>query len=317
VLSELATEHPLPALILDWRKLAKLKSTYVDKLPDLIHPETGRVHTDFNQAVTATGRLSSSNPNLQNIPIRTEQGREIRREFVAEAGHKLVSADYAQIELRIIAHMSGDAGLISAFREGLDIHTATAARVFDVPLAEVTRFMRDRVKQVNYGIPYGISAFGLAQRLRIGTKEAQKLIDTYRASYPGVGRFLDELLEAAREKGYAETLLGRRRYFKEQITSRNPADRALAERIAVNMPVQGTQADMIKKAMVAIHHRLLAEGFAGRMILQVHDELVFEAPEAEVEALSALVTEEMRGALPLSVPIVVEIGVADNWLDAH
>jgi DNA polymerase-1 len=316
VLAELATEHPLPALVVDWRRLAKLKSTYVDKLPELIHPETGRVHTDFNQAVTATGRLSSSNPNLQNIPIRTEQGREIRRAFVAEAGNKLVSADYAQIELRIIAHMSGDAGLIAAFREGLDIHTATAARVFDVPLEEVTRFMRDRVKQVNYGIPYGISAFGLAQRLRIGTKEAQKLIDSYRASYPDVGRFLDGLLEEARAKGYVETLLGRRRYVP-QITARNPADRALAERIAVNMPVQGTQADMIKRAMVAIHRRLQAEGFSGRMILQVHDELVFEAPEAEVEALSALVIEEMKGALPLTVPIAVEIGVADNWLDAH
>jgi DNA polymerase-1 len=316
VLSELATEHPLPALLLDWRRLAKLKSTYVDKLPELVHPETGRVHTDFNQAVTATGRLSSSNPNLQNIPIRTEQGREIRRAFVAEEGHKLVSADYAQIELRIIAHMSGDAGLLSAFREGLDIHTATAARVFDVPLEDVTRFMRDRVKQVNYGIPYGISAFGLAQRLRIGTKEAQKLIDSYRVSYPDVGRFLDELLAAAREKGYVETLLGRRRYVP-QITARNPTDRALAERIAVNMPVQGTQADMIKKAMVAIHHRLQAEGLRSRMILQVHDELVFEAPEGEVDVLSALVTEEMRGALPLSVPIVVEIGAADNWLDAH
>ncbi|HLT47089.1 MAG TPA: DNA polymerase I, partial [Rubricoccaceae bacterium] len=235
VLAELATEHPLPALILDWRRLAKLKSTYVDKLPELVHPETGRVHTDFNQAVTATGRLSSSNPNLQNIPIRTERGREIRRAFVAEAGCRLVSADYAQIELRIIAHMSGDPGLIAAFREGLDIHTATAARVFDVPVGEVTRFMRDRVKQVNYGIPYGISAFGLAQRLRIGTKEAQKLIDTYRASYPEVGRFLDEQLELARERGYVETLLGRRRYVP-QITSRNPAERALAERVAVNMP---------------------------------------------------------------------------------
>jgi DNA polymerase I len=316
VLSELATEHPLPALLLDWRRLAKLKSTYVDKLPELVHPETGRVHTDFNQAVTATGRLSSSNPNLQNIPIRTEQGREIRRAFVAEPGNQLVSADYAQIELRIIAHMSGDAGLIAAFREGLDIHTATAARVFDVPLGAVTRFMRDRVKQVNYGIPYGISAFGLAQRLRIGTKEAQKLIDSYRASYPDVGRFLDGLLEEARVKGYVETLLGRRRYVP-QINSRNPTERALAERIAVNMPVQGTQADMIKKAMVAIHSRLQAEGWQSRMILQVHDELVFEAPEGEVEALSALVTEEMMGALPLSVPIVVEIGTADNWLDAH
>lgn len=317
VLAELAQDHALPALVLDWRKVSKLKSTYVDKLPELIHPDTGRVHTDFNQAVTATGRLSSSNPNLQNIPIRTDLGKEIRRAFVAEPGHKLLAADYAQIELRIIAHMSGDEGLVEAFASERDIHTATAATVFGVDYDAVTRDQRDKVKQVNYGIPYGISAFGLAQRLRIGNKEAQELIDQYQASYPRVIEFLAGLLGEARRRGYVETLLGRRRYVP-QISSRNPNDRAYAERIAVNMPIQGTQADMIKKAMVAIHGRLRDEGMGSRMILQVHDELVFEAPDGEVETLTALVKEEMRGALPLGdVPIVVEVGVADNWLDAH
>ena len=317
VLAELAQEHALPALVLDWRKVSKLKSTYVDRLPELVHPETGRVHTDFNQAVTATGRLSSSNPNLQNIPIRTDLGKEIRRAFVAEEGHVLVAADYAQIELRIIAHMSGDAGLVEAFAADRDIHTATAATVFGVDYEDVKRDQRDKVKQVNYGIPYGISAFGLAQRLRIKNAEAQDLIDQYRASYPRVIEFLDGLLDEARQRGYAETLLGRRRYVP-QITARNPNDRAFAERVAVNMPIQGTQADMIKKAMVAIHARLGDEGLGSRMILQVHDELVFEAPDAEVEALTALVTEEMGSALPLGdVPVVVEVGVAENWLDAH
>ena len=316
VLSELAQEHTLPALVLDWRKVSKLKSTYVDRLPELIHPETGRVHTDFNQTVTATGRLSSSNPNLQNIPIRTDLGREIRRAFVAEPGHVLLSADYAQIELRIIAHMSGDPGLVEAFAEGRDIHTATGARVFGVAYEEVTRAQRDRVKQVNYGIPYGISAFGLANRLRIGNGEAQELIDQYRASYPGVIDFLDGLMQDARQSGYVETLLGRRRYVP-QITSRNPNDRAYAERIAVNMPIQGTQADMIKRAMIAIHGRLRREGLGTRMVLQVHDELLFEVPEAEVDTATALVREEMAQAFPLDVPVVVDVGVADNWLDAH
>ncbi|PAP78155.1 DNA polymerase I [Rubrivirga marina] len=317
VLSELAQEHVLPALILDWRQVSKLKSTYVDKLPELIHPDTGRVHTDYNQTVAATGRLSSTNPNLQNIPIRTDLGKEIRKAFVAEPGHVLMAADYAQIELRIIAHMSGDPDLIQAFAEEKDIHTATAARVFDVDYDDVTRGQRDRVKQVNYGIPYGISAFGLANRLRIGNKEAQALIDQYRQSYPRVIQFLDGLMEEARDRGYVETLLGRRRYVP-QITSRNPNDRAYAERIAVNMPIQGTQADMIKIAMIAIHQGLADVSEGARMILQVHDELVFEVPEGDVDAVSQFVSEQMKAALPLGdVPIVVEVGVADNWLDAH
>ncbi len=315
-LSELAKENALPALVLDWRKVSKLKSTYVDRLPELIHPETGRVHTNFNQTIAATGRLSSSSPNLQNIPIRTELGREIRRAFVAEPGSLLLSADYAQIELRILAHLSEDAGLVEAFETGLDIHTATGARVFGVPYADVTREQRDRVKQVNYGIPYGISAFGLANRLRVSNSEAQDLINEYRAAYPGVIATLDGILQDARRSGYVETLLGRRRYVP-QITSRNPNDRAYAERIAINMPIQGTQADMIKLAMIAIHDRLPAEGLKAHMILQVHDELVLEVPEAEVEAVTAIVTEEMMGALPLSVPIVIGVGVAPNWLDAH
>ena len=317
VLSELAQEHALPALILDWRKVSKLKSTYVDKLPELIHPDTGRIHTDFAQTVTATGRLSSTNPNLQNIPIRTDLGKEIRKAFVAEPEHRLLAADYAQIELRIIASMSGDPDMTRAFAEQQDIHTAAAARVFDVDYDDVTRAQRDRVKQVNYGIPYGISAFGLAQRLRIGNGEAQELIDQYRASYPRVIEFLDGLVEDARRNGYVETLLGRRRYLP-LITARNPNDRAFAERVAVNMPIQGTQADMIKKAMISIHDGLGAVSAGARMILQVHDELVFEVPEADVEAVSAFVREEMVTAFPLGdVPVVVDVGIANNWLDAH
>ena len=317
VLSELAQEHALPALILDWRKVSKLKSTYVDKLPELIHPDTGRIHTDFAQTVTATGRLSSTNPNLQNIPIRTDLGKEIRKAFVAEPGHRLLAADYAQIELRIIASMSGDPDMTRAFAEQQDIHTAAAARVFDVDYDAVTRAQRDRVKQVNYGIPYGISAFGLAQRLRIGNAEAQELIDQYRASYPRVIEFLDGLVEDARRNGYVETLLGRRRYLP-LITARNPNDRAFAERVAVNMPIQGTQADMIKRAMITIHDGLAEVSAGARMILQVHDELVFEVPEADVDAVSAFVRDTMVTAFPLGdVPVVVEVGIADNWLDAH
>lgn len=317
VLAELAQEHPLPALVLDWRKVSKLKSTYVDRLPELIHPDTGRVHTDFNQTVTATGRLSSSNPNLQNIPIRTDLGKEIRRAFVAEPGHVLMAADYAQIELRIIAHMSEDPGLVQAFADEKDIHTATAATVFEVDYDDVTRDQRDKVKQVNYGIPYGISAFGLANRLRIGNADAQVLIDQYRAAYPKVIEFLDGLAEEARDRGYVETLLGRRRYVP-QITSRNPNDRAYAERIAVNMPIQGTQADMIKIAMLSISAGLEDVSAGARMILQVHDELVFEVPEEDVEAVSAFVRDKMVTAFPLGdVPVVVDVGVADNWLDAH
>lgn len=316
VLEELSTEHPLPGLILDWRKLAKLKSTYVDSLGELVHPETGRIHTSFNQTITATGRLSSSNPNLQNIPVRTDLGREIRKAFVPETGKKLLAADYVQIELRILASMSGDEGLKQAFREGRDIHTAAAARVFGVAPEEVTRDQRRKAKEVNYGIPYGVSPWGLAQRLRSSVQEAQQIIEQYQRSYAGVTRFLAMTVEAAREKGYVETLLGRRRYVPD-INSRNHTQRSFAERVAVNMPIQGTQADMIKIAMIAIHRRLREEQLQARMVLQVHDELVFELPEAELDAVRPIIEEEMVRALPLDVPVEVDIDVGDNWLDAH
>lgn len=316
VLAELAIEHPLPALILDWRQLSKLKSTYVDSLGELIHPETGRIHTNFSQTVAATGRLSSNSPNLQNIPIRTEQGRQIRKAFVPVEGNLLMAADYVQIELRILAHMSGDENLKQAFEDNLDVHTATAALVYKVPIAEVTKDMRRKAKEVNYGIPYGISSFGLAQRLRCPFKEAQELIETYQKTYPAVSTFLARQVENAREKGYAETLLGRRRYVPA-INARNRNERSAAERISVNMPIQGTQADMIKIAMNRIHARLSAEGLQSQMILQVHDELVFSVPAGEVDTMKKLVVEEMVNALPLDVPIEVDVNAADNWLDAH
>lgn len=316
VLRELATEHPLPGLILDWRQLTKLKSTYVDNLSKLIHPETQRVHGSFNQTVAATGRLSSTNPNLQNIPVRRAMGREIRKAFVPAPGHVLLAADYVQIELRILASLSDDKALKQAFNEGADIHTAAAALVFDVAPEEVTRDMRRKAKEVNYGIPYGVSAFGLAQRLRSSVKEAQALIDQYQQSYPQVTRYLALQVERAREQGYVETILGRRRYVPG-INARNRNERSFAERVAVNMPIQGTQADMIKIAMVRLRKRLKAEKLRSRMILQVHDELVFDVPEDEVEQVASMVREEMVQALPLDVPITVDVGIGDNWLDAH
>ena len=316
VLSELATQHPLPGLILDWRQLSKLKSTYVDSLGALVHPETKRIHTNFSQTVAATGRLSSNSPNLQNIPIRTEQGRAIRKAFVPVEGNLLMSADYVQIELRILAHMSGDAHLKKAFEEGQDIHTSTAALVYKIPIEEVTKDQRRKAKEVNYGIPYGISAFGLAQRLRCPMKEAQELIEKYQQSYPSVAGFLARLVESAREKGYAETLLGRRRYVPG-INARNRNERSASERIAVNMPIQGTQADMIKIAMVRIQDKLRSRAMKSRMILQVHDELVFSVPQDEAEALKELIVPEMIKALPLDVPIEVDANVGMNWLEAH
>ena len=316
VLQELATEHALPGLILDWRSLSKLKSTYVDALGELVHPETGRIHTSFNQTVTATGRLSSSNPNLQNIPVRTEIGREIRKAFVPEPGWLLMSADYVQIELRILAAVSEDEALKKAFEEGQDIHTAAAARVYKVDPADVTREQRSKSKQVNYGIPYGISAWGLAQRIRSSVKEAQELIDGYQRSYPQVASYLAMEVEQAREKGYVETLLGRRRYVPG-IQSRDRNARQFAERVATNMPIQGTQADMIKLAMVRIHERMEREGLRSRMLLQVHDELVFEVLPEEEGAMRRLIEEEMAQALPIGVPVEVDVDAGDNWLDAH
>ncbi|NNF02908.1 MAG: DNA polymerase I, partial [Rhodothermales bacterium] len=316
VLQELATEHELPAMILDWRELAKLRSTYVDALADLIHPETGRIHTSYSQTVAATGRLSSSNPNLQNIPIRTKRGREIRRAFVADEGCVLLSADYAQIELRILAALSGDKALIEAFRSGEDIHRSTAAHVFGLDRDEVTRDQRRKAKEVNYGIPYGVSAFGLSQRLRCPVSEAQDLIDRYKKSYPAVASYIVHQVERARENGYAETMLGRRRYIPD-IRARNRNVRSFAERVAVNMPIQGTQADMIKLAMVAIDERLDREGLKSRMLLQVHDELVFEVTEDELDAVSRLAREEMISALELDVPVEVSMDSGRDWLEAH
>ncbi len=316
VLRELATEHELPALILDWRQLAKLKNTYVDTLPKLVHPETGRIHTQYNQIVAATGRLSSQNPNLQNIPIRTDRGREIRSAFVPEEKWKLLSADYVQIELRILASMSGDQALMDAFESGEDIHTSTASRVFGIDRAEVTRAQRSKAKEVNYGIPYGISAFGLALRLRCPRAEARDLIDSYKRSYPEVTRFLHEQVVKAREHGYSETLLGRRRYVPA-INARNRNERSAAERIAVNMPIQGSQADMIKIAMINLSERLNAENLEARLLLQVHDELVLECPPDEMEQVMAMVKDEMTNALPLEVPIDVEVQAGGNWMEAH
>jgi DNA polymerase-1 len=316
VLQELATEHELPGMILDWRELAKLKSTYIDSLGNLIHPETHRLHTSYSQTTAATGRLASSNPNLQNIPIRTERGREIRKAFIPAKGHKLLSADYAQIELRILASLSGDEALKQAYRDGLDIHTATAARVFDVDLDEVTREQRNKAKEVNYGIPYGISAFGLATRLRCSRTEAQELIDGYNRSYPAVAAFIHHLIEKAQKTGYAETMLGRKRYIPD-IHSKNRNVRSFAERVAVNMPIQGTQADMIKLAMIAIQEKIEKKGLESKMLLQVHDELVFEVIPKELDVMKKIVRDEMTGALPLKIPIEVSMDVGDNWLEAH
>jgi len=317
VLQELATDHEIPGLVLDWRKTYKLKSTYLDSLGELVHPETGRIHTSFNQTRTATGRLSSSDPNLQNIPVRTAVGREIREAFIPKDGWKLLAADYAQIELRILASMSGDEAMRETFRTNGDIHTDAAARVYGIDPEDVTRDQRRKAKEVNYGIPYGVSPWGLAQRLRVPVDEAQDLISQYQKSYSGVSTLLNRLVEQAREKGYAETLLGRRRYIPE-IDSSNSNRRSWAERVAVNMPIQGTQADMIKIAMNRVHERLAEEGLEARMLLQVHDELVFEMPPEEEDSLRALVEEEMRDALPLDdVPVVVDIDSGENWLAAH
>ena len=317
VLQELAGEHPLVQRILDYRGATKLKSTYVDTLPNAIWFKSGRIHTTFRQADTSTGRLASDNPNLQNIPIRTEQGREIRKAFVPrDQNHLLLSADYSQIELRIIAALGNEAGLIDAFRQNLDIHTATAARVFGVFLDMVTPEMRRKAKMVNYGIAYGISAFGLAQRLGIPRKEAAEIIDHYFAQFPGVRQYMSDTIEFTREHGYAQTVTGRRRYIRD-IRSSNATVRGAAERNAINAPIQGTAADMIKIAMANIHRDLCSRALKTRMLLQVHDELVFDLYKPEEDEVRALVEEKMKNAIALSVPIVVEIGVGNNWLEAH
>jgi DNA polymerase-1 len=316
VLVELALDYPLPRVLLEYRSLSKLKSTYTDKLPDMVNPRTGRVHTSYHQAVAATGRLSSSDPNLQNIPIRTEEGRRIRQAFIAPEGYRIVAADYSQIELRIMAHLSSDPGLLKAFREGQDVHRATAAEVFEVDLEEVSGDQRRKAKAINFGLIYGMSAFGLARQLHLGRNEAQQYIDRYFERYPGVAGYMDRTRALAREQGYVETLFGRRLYLPE-INARNKMRAQAAERTAINAPMQGSAADIIKKAMLAVDSWLGEGGNDARMIMQVHDELVLEVAAAEVDAVCDRLCTLMAGAAELSVPLLVEAGVGDNWDEAH
>lgn len=316
VLQELALEYPLPKLILDYRSLSKLKSTYTDKLPLQVNDKTGRVHTSYHQAVAATGRLSSSDPNLQNIPIRSEEGRKIRQAFIAPAGYKILAADYSQIELRIMAHLSGDAGLLKAFSAGEDIHKATAAEVFGVALEDVTTDLRRSAKAINFGLIYGMSAFGLAQQLGIDNSRAKSYIDLYFARYPGVKNYMDNIRAQAHEQGYVETLLGRRLYLPE-IKSKNAARRQYAERTAINAPMQGTAADIIKLAMISTDQWLFKEKPDAKMIMQVHDELVFEVAEDQLENCSNAIRKLMCSAIELNVPLLVDIGIGNNWDEAH
>ncbi len=316
VLTELALDYPLPRVLLEHRGIAKLKSTYADKLPEMIHPKTGRVHTSYHQAVAATGRLSSSDPNLQNIPVRTEEGRRIRQAFVPEPGWTMLSADYSQIELRIMAHFSQDAGLLKAFASGADIHRATAAEVFGVAPDAVTEDLRRSAKAINFGLIYGMSAFGLAQQLKIDRAAAQRYIDLYFARYPGVKAFMDRTREGARERGYVETLFGRRLYLPE-INVSNQARRQYAERTAINAPMQGTAADLIKLAMIALDRWIREAGLPVKMIMQVHDELVFEVRHDALEPARAAIRQRMTGVAELAVPLLVDIGVGNNWDEAH
>ena len=316
ILEGLRTKHPIVEKILDHRGLKKLLSTYVDALPALINPATGKIHSSFNQTVTATGRLSSSNPNLQNIPIRNEDGKEIRRAFIPEPGCEFFSADYSQIELRIMAHLSGDENLIEAFRSGEDIHAATAAKIYHIPLEEVTREQRSRAKTANFGIIYGISVFGLAERMNVSRSEAKELIENYFATYSGVKHYMDESIAVAREKGYIETILHRKRFLPD-ITSHNSVVRGYAERNAINAPIQGSAADIIKMAMIEIYQRFRAEGLRSTMILQVHDELNFSVYPEERERVQQIVIEAMESAYPMQVPLRADYGWGVNWLEAH
>ena len=317
VLQKIINVHPIIQQILDYRGLTKLKSTYVDALPALISKEDGLVHTSYNQAVTATGRLSSTNPNLQNIPVRTDKGREIRKAFVPrDKNHILLAADYSQIELRIITHLSGDPAMSEAFREGLDIHAATAARVYKVPIDQVTKDMRRHAKAVNFGIIYGMSAFGLAERLGISRSEAASIIENYFKEYVGIQQYIKNNIEFARQHGYVETMLGRRRYLRD-INAHNSVVRNFAERNAVNAPIQGSSADMIKIAMSNIYKAMNDKQLQSKMILQVHDELVFDAVKDELEILKEIVNDKMVNALPLNIPVVAELNTGENWLEAH
>ncbi|MBI5846457.1 MAG: DNA polymerase I [Nitrospirae bacterium] len=316
VLEELAESHELPREVLHYRSLTKLKTTYIDVLPALVNPRTGRLHTSFNQTVTATGRLSSSDPNLQNIPVKGDWGKRIRAAFVAEQGNLLLSADYSQVELRILAHLSNDAGLIAAFRDNIDIHTRTAAEIFGVPLKSVSPEMRRTAKTVNFGVIYGISSFGLSETLNIGRKEAEQFIKQYFDRHPGVKQYIEQLIAETTEKGYVTTLFGRKRPVPE-LKNQNRNIRQLGERLAVNSPIQGTAADIIKLAMIHIRGRLRAESLQARMILQVHDELLFELPASELHTVGRIVREGMEGVLELSVPLKVDIGHGHNWAEAH
>jgi DNA polymerase-1 len=317
VLEQLARDHPLPGLLIEHRKLAKLKSTYLDALPLMVDPGTGRIHASFHQAVAATGRLSSSDPNLQNIPVRTEEGRQIRQAFIPGEKHwQLLTADYSQIELRILAHLSGDATLRQAFREDEDIHAFVAGQVYGVPPTQVTPEMRRTAKMVNFGVIYGLSPFGLASRLGIPQEEAAVFIDSYFARYPGVEDFLTKILDQGSRNGYVSTILGRRRSISG-IRSVPSRQRNLPERTAINTVIQGSAADLIKQAMIQIHCRLSTENFSSKMLLQIHDELVFEMPPEERDPLARLVTEEMTGALTLDVALKVDMAAGPNWLDVE
>ncbi len=317
VLSALSSKHDIVQYILDFRSLQKLKSTYVDALPEMINSATGRVHTSYNQAVAATGRLSSNNPNLQNIPIKTARGREVRKAFIAkDAEHVILSADYSQIELRVIAEMAQEKNMLEAFANGLDIHTATAAKVYGIKLEEVTSTQRRNAKAVNFGIIYGQSAFGLSQNLGIPRKEAAEIIDNYFLQYPGIKKYMNDTIEFARTHGYVETIMKRRRYLRD-INSANATVRGFAERNAINAPIQGSAADMIKVAMINIYKELNDRKLKSKMTMQVHDELVFEVHQSEIDEMKLLVMEKMRTAIPLNVPILVEVGVGKNWLEAH
>jgi len=308
-------QHELPAEILNYRSLSKLKSTYVDALPRLVNSETGRLHTSLHQTVTATGRLSSSDPNLQNIPIKGEWGRRIRAAFTTNAGWVLLSADYNQIEPRILAHLSQDPVLIGAYGRGDDIHTTTAMQIFGLAADQITKDMRRVAKTVNFGIIYGISPFGLSSQLGISNQEAKRYIDAYFARFEGVKAYIDRTVAEAKANGYVTTLLGRRRPIPE--LRGDPTQRSFGERIAMNSPIQGTAADVIKLAMLAVHRRLAAERRAARILLQVHDELILELPEAEVDTVRPIVTEEMERVIELVVPLKVDIGIGKNWSEAH
>jgi DNA polymerase-1 len=316
VLEALKNFHPIIEHILQYRKLTKLKNTYIDVLPNLIEPSTGRIHTNYSQTITSTGRLASSNPNLQNIPIKEEEGRAIRRGFVAEEGYWIVSLDYSQIELRILAHYSQDENLMKAFWHNEDIHTQTAMSLFGKPKEEITPEMRFHAKTLNFSVIYGVSPYGLSQNLGIDTTTAKSFIDTFMEKYPGVKRYIDSMVEFAEKNGYVETLFGRRRYIPD-IHSSNKQTKEAAKRVAINTPIQGTSADIIKIAMIEIHKQLKKKKMQSKMILQVHDELVFEAKDEEKEELMEIAKEKMQSAVSLKVPLKVDIGIGRDWESAH